>query len=113
MTNKDKIQAGTVVPDTLHIGGPIFGVEPRALDTRLCKDMLAVGTARRDVRDAVKSLIAEYGITGDAEYMRAVLYEYGAWTDEELHDDAENLRRAVWIICSDLAECGESYFSVH
>jgi hypothetical protein len=32
------------------------------------------------------------------------LKEYGAWSDEELQDHNENLKRWVWISASDIAE---------
>lgn len=38
------------------------------------------------------------------EQLRKELYDYGAWTDEELINHTENLKRWVWISGGDIAE---------
>ena len=36
--------------------------------------------------------------------VRDELREYGAWEEDELMDDAQNLQRLLWIACGDVAE---------
>ena len=38
------------------------------------------------------------------ETIRRELYEYGAWDDSELADDAENRERILWIAACDIKE---------
>jgi hypothetical protein len=39
-----------------------------------------------------------------ADDVRAELAEYGAWSEEELADDAENLQRLLWIAAGNVKE---------
>jgi hypothetical protein len=39
-----------------------------------------------------------------AEKLREELSEYGAWSDEELSDDAANWRRIIWIAANNIAD---------
>ena len=41
---------------------------------------------------------------GNAETIRRDLEEYGAWDAEELADDAQNLRRIVWIAAGNILD---------
>lgn len=38
------------------------------------------------------------------ELVAECLREYGAWDDEELADNEQNLSRLLWIACNDIAE---------
>ena len=40
----------------------------------------------------------------DVKKLREVLYEYGAWTDDELQDHEENIQRILWIACGNIVE---------
>jgi hypothetical protein len=40
----------------------------------------------------------------DRDKLRAELKEYGAWDDEQLADDAQNLQRIVWIAAGNIVE---------
>lgn len=40
----------------------------------------------------------------DPESIRAYLWEFGAWDDEELADDAENRLRLLWSVAGDIQE---------
>lgn len=57
--------------------------------------------ATRHIADQLKEI--------DAETAREVLWDYGAWNDDELSDHEANLRRIVWLACCDVAENPEDY----
>lgn len=44
-----------------------------------------------------KATLDELNLTIEPHKVRDELKEYGAWTDEELSDDRENLIRIVWL----------------
>lgn len=48
--------------------------------------------------------IAKQLETIDADTLRKELKEYGAWSDTELADRAQNLQRVLWIACADIAD---------
>lgn len=48
--------------------------------------------------------IAEQLAAIKPETLREVLAEYGAWDAGELTDHEQNLQRALWIFCNDIAE---------
>lgn len=48
--------------------------------------------------------IAEQLNAIDADVLASELKEYGTWTDEELADHQQNLRRMLWIACGDIVE---------
>lgn len=45
----------------------------------------------------------------DEEKLREYLETFGAWDDEELEDDDDNLKRLIWTMASDLKERGEAF----
>jgi predicted metal-dependent peptidase len=58
-----------------------------------------------DATDAVNALISQLDLSGlQPDEVRDELREYGAWDEEELADDEENLRRIVWIAGCNLRE---------
>jgi hypothetical protein len=62
-----------------------------------------------DATDAVNALIPQLDLSGlQPDEVRDELREYGAWDEEELADDEENLRRIVWIAGCNLREEAES-----
>lgn len=60
------------------------------------KALLRVPRVRRQLERIVKSM------GNDA--IRAELKEYGAWTDAELGDIADNFQRLVWLAACDITE---------
>jgi hypothetical protein len=62
-----------------------------------------------DATDAVNALIPQLDLSGlQPNEVRDELRGYGAWDEEELADDEENLRRIVWIAGCNLREEAES-----
>lgn len=62
-----------------------------------------------DATLAVDALLKKPGIARqlarvDPEKLRRELKEYGAWSDDELADHEENLRRFVWVTGNDMAD---------
>lgn len=62
------------------------------------------GKCDDDVKDAAPSFDVD-----DYEALREHLKGYGAWEDEELEDDQENLERLLWIMAGDIQEQGEAF----
>lgn len=54
-----------------------------------------------------KDVLGELNLEIDPSLVRDELKEYGAWSDEELSDDNENLIKAVWIAAGDIKESKE------
>jgi hypothetical protein len=58
-----------------------------------------------DAIDAVNALIRQLDLSGlQPDKVREELWGYGAWDEEELADDEDNLRRIVWIAGCNLRE---------
>lgn len=57
-----------------------------------------------DCYQDVKDTLPELGLSLDPDKVRDELKEYGAWDEEELKDDEENLLRIVWIAAGDIRE---------
>lgn len=55
---------------------------------------------------AQKPYIAAQLAEMDADRVRDELREYGAWDDEELSDEAQNLHRLLWVSCGNINEEG-------
>lgn len=63
------------------------------------------GDCGEDISELVKlPYISEQLDKIDVEQIRAGLKEYGAWDAEQLADDYENRKRAVWQACCDIKE---------
>lgn len=60
------------------------------------------GTCDSDVEYWAPKIERPASIT--PEILAAELKEYGAWTAEELADDAQNWRRIIWIAAADIQE---------
>lgn len=53
----------------------------------------------RDAGPYVEAWLSRIGLALDPDEARAALREYGAWDDDELHDDAANRARILWTAC--------------
>ena len=80
-----------------------FELEVTRLSDQFVTDLAICGNPG-PAEGQVAFVLANYNITGDAEVCRAILYEYGAWDDEQLEDHQENLRRMVWLIGCEIAK---------
>jgi hypothetical protein len=58
------------------------------------------GQCTREVYEVTEQLNLDI----DPEALREELREYGAWSDEELADHEENLRRIVWLAAGNIRE---------
>lgn len=92
----------------LEIKGHDVLIAAEDLPPNMRDDLIACG-GPGEALPAVEYFIDTYTIEHDplAPYLKG----YGAWNDEDLADEAENLRRAVWLIGCDLYERGEAYLS--
>jgi hypothetical protein len=69
------------------------------------KQAFSVSQPGTDASDDVDALIPELDLSDlNPDDVRAELRGYGAWDDDELADDSENLRRIVWIAGGNLRE---------
>ncbi len=84
----------------------------RKLPKALVEDCSAGG---RDASPYVDHWIEKLGAAWNppAELCRCWLREFGAWDAEELSDDSENARRAMWLLAGEQAEQGEAYGLIH
>lgn len=62
------------------------------------------GRCDDDVREA-----APFFEVDDQEALKKHLKGYGAWDDEELEDEQDNLERLLWLMAGDIQEQGEAY----
>ena len=90
--------------DSIHFESAIV-LDSTSFVAELREDLEDCGDAG-DASEAVDHVLKEWDVSGDAEDVREFLKGYGAWDTEELKDDGENLRRAVWILGCDLREGG-------
>ncbi len=56
------------------------------------------------VDNAVRHVVETYTKPGNPDAIRRALDQVGAWTDEQLEDDAENLHRMIFVLTGDFAE---------
>ena len=76
-------------------------------------------SARGDVETDVEYWIDRLSFEVPADEARECLRGYGAWSDGQLADDAENVKRFFWIMMGDFNEwdgtddspCGSDIFS--
>ena len=81
---------------------PIY-VDANDLDPTMYEDWKACGGSG-DQSENVDAFIRQYDITGDEAVCREALKPEGAWTEDQLQDHDENLRRVVWIFGSMFTE---------
>jgi len=63
------------------------------------------GDCTQDVKDCLElPEIKEQFSEIDKEQLKKELYDYGAWSDEELNDHDDNLMRILWIASSNIQE---------
>lgn len=87
----------------LEIKGHDVTIAAADLPEPMCSDLMVCG-GPGDQQGNVDYFISQYEIVHDslADYLRG----YGAWDENDLADEEENLRRIIWIIGGDLAEYG-------
>ena len=69
------------------------------------------GRCDDDVAHWVRS--GQIKFNGTPENSRRELAEYGAWDDEELADDDQNLHRILWIAAGNIQEEERSHKACH
>jgi hypothetical protein len=69
-------------------------------------------SARGANDDAVDHWVTRLGFDGPPELIRQHLRDYGAWSNRDLTDHHQNLRRLFWIWCHDIRE-GMDPFDLH
>ena len=72
------------------------------LPERAVEEMSHPGPCDADVKRWAQITDLEEIATPDA--IRAELREYGAWDDEELADDEQNIRRILWIAAGNIRD---------
>jgi hypothetical protein len=65
---------------------------------------LLMGCSHQGQCDEDVEQAAQYFEVKCYESIRQDLKEYGAWSDEELQDDEENLKRYLWTLSGDIQE---------
>lgn len=79
------------------------------LDSALMDDLRDCTTPGQDATESVQYVIQNYSIEYDAADIRGHLYDLGAWDDDELEDEQENLVRLVWVMAGGIVENGSFY----
>ena len=74
------------------------------LSPELQADLEACTIGGQDAAPAVDYVLENYTVEIDPDDARRVLYQYGAWDDDELVDDRRNRERVVWLAACQLFE---------
>lgn len=79
------------------------------LDIIMTMDQASQGSHMGQCYDDIVDLFEEKEIKEqlekmDKEQIKKELHSYGAWDDEELKDEKENLYRLLWILCGNIVE---------
>ena len=82
-------------------------------DLDQCRRCSHPGPCDLDVADlSTDPTIAAQLAAVDPSALRAELQEYGAWSDDELADRAQNLQRLLWLAALDVQEEPETYAEI-
>lgn len=76
-------------------------------DSEFLSDMFDCVASGMDATDACEYMVRVYRIVAHPTSVREYLRSFGAWGDDRLADDSENVLRAIWIIAGNLREAGE------
>lgn len=84
------------------------------LNLRLTDEQARGASHQGQCDDDVLALSQDPGIASQvaqwpADTLRAELREYGAWSDAELQDHAQNIQRMLWIAAGDVVDQPELY----
>jgi len=77
-----------------------------SMSMELAKSLCHQGDCDQDVKDAIECVpkLRRQLDKIPADVIRRELKQYGAWSEEELADEAKNKMRLVWIAAGDIVD---------
>lgn len=73
-------------------------------EIELTKEQVLTASHHGECYPDVKAVAGELNLNLDPDTVRKKLKEYGAWNEQELSDDTENLYRVIWIAAGNIRE---------